>query len=210
MDAALREKLFNPDTSEEERDVICNVAFGKSFEESLREIRYDDFVEGVGNGFYRILSAMVKSGSMVKSRRGTNESESMVREIEIKFMCQGAFDLTAMSFMYSSDGPAFSGPDGPFPFGTYITFARNFAQPITFWFDIYSEEIDERLRAALLKQETNYMMPSGMLCNMLSILREYNIKDEKKKETASSRHDRRARSGGIKVAPCAQTAQRHA
>ena len=95
MDAALREKLFNPDTSEEERDVICNVAFGKSFEESLREIRYDDFVEGVGNGFYRILSAMVKSGSMVKSRRGTNESESMVREIEIKFMCQGAFDLTA-------------------------------------------------------------------------------------------------------------------
>lgn len=204
MDAALREKLFNPDTSEEERDVICNVAFGKSFEESLREIRYDDFVEGIGDGSYRILSVRDKSWG------NTGENESMVHEIEIKFMCQGALDLMAMSFMYSSDGPAFSGP-GVDPFGVYGAFARNFTQPITFWFDIYSEEIDERLKKALLKQEIDYMMPSGTLQGILSFLNKYNIKDAKKKKRRKgrvhARHDNKTNSAGGKTPRRADQAQ---
>jgi len=55
MDAEFIEKLLSYETSAEEREVLCEVAYGMPFGECLGEIRRDDFVNGLNSGRYKIL-----------------------------------------------------------------------------------------------------------------------------------------------------------
>ena len=73
MDTGVLEKLLSYETSNEEREMLCEVAYGRPFSECLDEIRHDDFTLGLESGKYKILSI----GS-------TGEKQESV---EIRFIC---------------------------------------------------------------------------------------------------------------------------
>ena len=73
MDREFLEKLLSHETSDEEREMLCEVAYGKPFLECRNEIRRDDFILGLKDGKYMILSI----GS-------TGEKQE---SIEIRFIC---------------------------------------------------------------------------------------------------------------------------
>ena len=52
MDTEFLEKLLSYETSDEEREMLCEVAYGRSFSECLGEIRRDDFAVGLESGKY--------------------------------------------------------------------------------------------------------------------------------------------------------------
>ena len=87
MDTEFLEKLLSYETSDEEREMLCEVAYGRSFSECLGEIRHDDFTVGLESGKYEILSI-----------RSTGEKQESV---EIRFICakHGIFELPE-NFVY--------------------------------------------------------------------------------------------------------------
>ena len=91
MDTEFLEKLLSYETSDEEREMLCEVAYGRPFLECLGEIRHDDFMLGLESGKYKILSI----GS-------TGEKQESV---EIRFICAkygvGLFE-SPESFLYQS------------------------------------------------------------------------------------------------------------
>ena len=54
MDREFLEKLLSYETSDEEREMLCEVAYGRPFSECLGEIRHDDFTLGLESNKYRI------------------------------------------------------------------------------------------------------------------------------------------------------------
>ena len=89
MDTGVLEKLLSYETSDEEREMLCEVAYGRPFSECLDEIRHDDFTLGLESGKYKILSI----GS-------TGENQESVG---IRFICAkcGTLELPE-SFLYQS------------------------------------------------------------------------------------------------------------
>ena len=89
MDRDFLKKLFSYETSDEEREMLCEVAYGRPFSECLDEISHDDFTLGLESGKYKILSI----GS-------TGEKQESV---EIRFICAkcGILELPE-SFLYQS------------------------------------------------------------------------------------------------------------
>lgn len=88
MDREFLEKLLSYKTSDEEREMLCEVAYGRSFLECLNEIRHDDFIVGLENGKYKILS--------IGSTGEKHES------VEIRFMAKYGLFGRPESFLYQS------------------------------------------------------------------------------------------------------------
>lgn len=94
MNAKLLEKLLSPETSAEERDVLCEVAYGASFLDSLSEIRREDFADGLEKGRYLPTSIFYDYGIDAASRR-----------VEIHFMCvtPGLVDMFLYDIEYDTE-----------------------------------------------------------------------------------------------------------
>lgn len=90
MDAKLLEKLLSPGTSAEERDVLCEVAYGASFLDSLSEIRREDFADGLEKGRYLPTSIFYDYGI-----------DAAERSVEIHFMC--AMPSPVDMFLYNTE-----------------------------------------------------------------------------------------------------------
>lgn len=88
MDREFLEKLLSYKTSNEEREILCEVAYGKPFSECLNEIRHDDFIIGLENGKYKI-----------RSIGSTGEKQESV---EIRFMAKYGLFGRPESFLYQS------------------------------------------------------------------------------------------------------------
>lgn len=134
MDREFLEKLLSYKTSDEEREMLCEVAYGRPFLECLGEIRRDDFTLGLKDGKYRILSI----GS-------TGEKQESV---EIRFICAkyGIFELPE-SFLYQAGER--SVPDNIFGIDGQII-----PQPLPppeYYVTFYKAEIDDAMLAALRK-----------------------------------------------------------
>lgn len=70
----LTEKLFADGVSDEERDMLCYIVFGKSFENSIEIIRYEDFIFNVRSKRY-----------MITSISGFSNNE---RDLHVFFVCE--------------------------------------------------------------------------------------------------------------------------
>lgn len=170
MDKTMIDKLFDLDTSAEERDILCEVTFGKSFMESIREIRYEDFLSGVSKGEYMLNTFIA----------GPNTENGW--SLEIKFACERWDNGLARDFLYEhQDDKSYLGLGrtgfrslglaGWLPFG-----------PRYYRMYLGSEEIDSRLLDAIKASMCRYGYDAEMARSLLGFLNKYNIGDGKKKE----------------------------
>ena len=152
MDTGVLEKLLSYETSDEEREMLCEVAYGRSFSECLDEIRHDDFTLGLESGKYKILSI----GS-------TGEKQESV---EIRFICAkcGTLELPE-SFLYQSGER--SVPDDIFGINGQILW-RQPPPPPEYYVTFYKAEIDDATLAAFRKWSEKNMVPFN---NILAILK---------------------------------------
>lgn len=154
MDREFLEKLFSRETSDEEREMLCEVAYGRPFLECLGEIRRDDFTLGLESGKYRILSV----GS-------TGEKQESV---EIRFICTrygdglGLFGSPEI-FLYQSGERSI--PCDTFGLGNpYISHPP---PPPEYCVTFYKAEIDDAMLAALRGQFEENMLPFDNILAMI-------------------------------------------
>lgn len=151
MDREFLEKLLSYETSDEEREMLCEVAYGRPFSECLGEIRHDDFTLGLESGKYKILSI----GS-------TGEKQESV---EIRFICAkyGLFERPE-SFLYQSGERSI--PDNMFRLGGQ--FIPQPLPPPEYYVTFYKAEIDDTMLAAFRKWSEKNMYPFN---NILAIIK---------------------------------------
>ena len=121
MGAEFLKKLLSPETSAEERDVMCATAFGRTFAESVGELRIADFLDGL------------KSRRYMPTRVGAQAPADDEKEktVEIEFvLLRECWDMSDPVFaLYECDGgllgsawrpssaprftAVFAGDDGP-------------------------------------------------------------------------------------------------
>ena len=167
MDCEFLEKLLSYKTSDEEREMLCEVAYGRSFSECLNEIRHDDFTLGLENGKYKILS--------IGSAGEKQES------VEIRFICAkyGIFELPE-SFLYQSGERSI--PDNIFGINGQII-----PQPLPppeYYVTFYKAEIDDAMLAAFRKWSEKNMFPFN---NILAIIKTQDKQDGGKKKKNGKR-----------------------
>ena len=167
MDAEFLEKLLSYETSDEEREMLCEVAYGRPFSECLSEIRHDDFTLGLESGKYKILSI----GS-------TGEKQESV---EIRFICAkyGLFERPE-SFLYQSGERSI--PDNMF--GLDGQFIPQPLPPPEYYVTFYKAEIDDTMLAAFRKWSEKNMFPFN---NILAIIKTQDKQDGGKKKKNGKR-----------------------
>lgn len=167
MDPEFLKKLFSYETSDEEREMLCEVAYGRPFSECLGEIRHDDFTLGLESGKYKILSI----GS-------TGEKQESV---EIRFICAkyGTFEQPE-SFLYQSEERSI--PDNIFGInGQIIPMPM---PPPEYYVTFYKAEIDDAMLAAFRKWSEKNMFPFN---NILTIIKTQDKQDGGKKKKNGKR-----------------------
>lgn len=167
MDVEFLEKLLSYETSDEEREMLCEVAYGRPFSECLSEIRHDDFTLGLESGKYKILSI----GS-------TGEKQESV---EIRFICAkyGLFERPE-SFLYQSGERSI--PDNMFGLGGL--FIPQPLPPPEYYVTFYKAEIDDTMLAAFRKWSEKNMFPFN---NILAIIKTQDKQDGGKKKKNGKR-----------------------
>jgi len=162
MDCEFLEKLLSYETSDEEREMLCEVAYGKPFSECLGEIRHDDFTLGLESGKYKILSI----GS-------TGEKQESV---EIRFICTkyGIFELPE-SFLYQAGKRSI--PNNIFRLSSQ--FIPQPLPPPEYYVTFYKAEIDDTMLAAFRKWSEKNMFPFN---NILAIIKTQDKQDGGKKK----------------------------
>ena len=162
MDCEFLEKLLSYETSDEEREMLCEVAYGKPFSECFGEIRRDDFTLGLENGKYKILSI----GS-------TGEKQESV---EIRFICAecGIFELPE-SFLYQAGERSI--PDNIFGIDGRIIPRPQ--PPPEYYVTFYKAEIDDAMLAAFRKWSEKNMFPFN---SILAIIKTQDKRDGGKKK----------------------------
>ena len=157
MDAEFLEKLLSYETSDEEREMLCEVAYGRPFSECLSKIKHDDFTLGLESGKYKILSI----GS-------TGEKQESV---EIRFICAkyGLFERPE-SFLYQSGERSI--PDNMFGLGGQ--FIPQPLPPPEYYVTFYKAEIDDAMLAAFRKWSEKNMFPFN---NILAIIKTQDKQD---------------------------------
>ena len=153
MDREFLEKLFSSETSDEEREMLCEVAYGRPFPECLSEIRRDDFALGLKDGRYRILSFS-----------STGEKQEFV---EIRFICAeygaGLFE-SPECFLYQSGERSI--PCDTFGLGNW--FIPRPQPPPEYCVTFYKAEIDDAMLAALRVWSEANMYPFS---NVLALVK---------------------------------------
>lgn len=167
MDPEFLEKLFSYETSDEEREMLCEVAYGRPFSECLSEIRHDDFTLGLESGKYKILSI----GS-------TGEKQESV---EIRFICAkyGLFERPE-SFLYQSGERSI--PDNIFGINGQII--PQPMPPPEYYVTFYKAEIDDAMLAAFRKWSEKNMFPFN---NILTVIKAQDKQDGGKKKKNGKR-----------------------
>lgn len=169
MDCEFLEKLLSYETSDEEREMLCEVAYGRPFSECLNEIRHDDFTLGLESGKYRVLS--------IGSTGEKHES------VEIRFICTkyGIFE-SPESFLYQSGERSI--PDNIFGINGQII--PRPPSPPEYYVTFYKAEIDDAMLAAFRKWSEKNMYPFN---NILTIIKTQDKQDGGKKK----KNEKRAR-----------------
>lgn len=167
MDGEFLEKLLSYETSGEEREMLCEVAYGRPFSECLGEIRRDDFTLGLESGKYRILS--------IGSAGEKQES------VEIRFICTryGLFEQPE-SFLYQSGERSI--PDNMFGLGGQ--FIPQPLPPPEYYVTFYKAEIDDAMTAAIRKCFEKYGIPFN---NILTIIKTQDKQNGGKKKKNGKR-----------------------
>ena len=152
MDTVVLEKLLSYETSDEEREMLCEVAYGRPFLECLNEIRHDDFTLGLESGKYKILSI-----------ESTGEKQESV---EIRFIC-AKYEILELpeSFLYQSGERSI--PDDIFGINGQILW-RQPLPPHEYYVTFYKAEIDDVMLAAFSKWSEKNMVSFN---NILAILK---------------------------------------
>ena len=154
MDREFLEKLFSSETSDEEREMLCEVAYGRPFPECLSEIRRDDFAFGLKDGKYKILSFS-----------STGEKQESV---EIRFICTKYGDGAGLfgspeCFLYQSEECSI--PCDTFGLGNpYIPHPP---PPPEYCVTFYKAEIDDAMLAALRVWSEANMYPFGSVLSLV-------------------------------------------
>lgn len=177
MDREFLEKLLSYETSDEEREMLCEVAYGRPFSECLGEIRHDDFTLGLESNKYRILSI----GS-------TGEKQESV---EIRFICVkhgvGLFG-SPESFLYQSGERSIPdnmfGLNNPFGLGLNNQFISRPQFPSEYYVTFYKAEIDDTMLTAFRKWSEKNMYPFN---NILAIIKTQDKQDGGKKKKSRKR-----------------------
>lgn len=169
MDHEFLEKLLSYETSDEEREMLCEVAYGRPFSECLGEIRHDDFTLGLESGKYRILS--------IGSAGEKQES------VEIRFICAkyGLFERPE-SFLYQSGERSI--PDNMFGLGLGGQIIPRPSPPPEYYVTFYKAEIDDTMLAAFRKWSEKNMYPFN---NILAIIKTQDKQDGGKKKKSRKR-----------------------
>jgi len=168
MNHEFLEKLFSYETSDEEREMLCEVAYGRPFSECLDEIRRDDFTLGLKDGKYRILSI-----GLVGEKQ---------ESIEIRFICTkyGLFE-SPESFLYQSGKRLI--PDNLF--GLNNQFIPYPQPPSEYYVMFYKAEIDDAMLTAFRKWSEENRIPFN---NILTVIKTQNKQNGgKKKEKRKTR-----------------------
>lgn len=147
MDDEFLKNLALSRKSEEERDLICEVAYGKPFREAVAEIRRNDFVEGVDTGKYVILSI----GDL---------GDIFSNSVEIRFVCR-EYGMPEL-FLYDTEYPQFSSKSVNM-FGFYPN-----SPQVEFTVCFFKHEIDSRFITALRKWSDAYNMPFDGILNIIN------------------------------------------
>ena len=134
MDAEFLEKLLSHETSAEEREMLCEIAYGMSFSECVGEIRHDDFVTGLNDGRYNILSI-----SLDGEKRDY---------LEIRFICYMGFEKI-MHFLYQSEERHIE--PNAFTLDDRLLFTEYARGPIEYYVRFHKTEIDDVMLTALRK-----------------------------------------------------------
>ena len=167
MDRAFLDKLLSYETSNEEREMLCEVAYGKPFSECLNEIRHDDFIMGLENGKYKI-----------RSIGSTGEKQESV---EIQFMAKYGLFGRPESILYQSEECSI--PDDVFElnnsFGLNNWFISRPQPPSEYYITFYKAEIDDAMLAAFHKWSEEYRIPFN---NILAIIKTQDKQDGDKKK----------------------------
>jgi len=156
MTDQLLDKLFNPDISEEERDLLCQVSFGEPFIDALGKIRYEDFLYGLKNGKYILLSYRI-------------DCDNYMPTFGISFAVE-YIDISMKICLYEIEFKQ------PYEHGNIWSMASYLD---TVHADFKLNEIDERLPAAFKKFEREKGINNHLSSMLLEILNKYNNKDEK-------------------------------
>lgn len=153
MDTKFLEKLLSYETSDEEREMLCEIAYDRPFSECLCEIRRDDFTVGLESGKYEILSI-----------RSTGEKQESV---EIRFICakHGIFELPE-SFLYQFEECSIH--DDMFEIGIDGQISLRPQPPPEYYVTFYKAEIDDAMLSAFRKWSEKNMFTFD---NILTIIK---------------------------------------
>ena len=167
MDYKFLEKLLSYETSNEEREMLCEVAYGRSFSECLGEIRHDDFTLGLESGKYKILSI-----------RSTGEKQESVEIQFIRATHEAGLFESPESFLYQSGERSI--PCDMFGLGNpYIP------RPLPeYYVTFYKAEIDDVMLTAFRKWSEKNMFPFN---NILAIIKTQDKQDGGKKKKNGKR-----------------------
>ena len=99
-----RMRVLDPNISAQERNLICEAYFGKSFMEMVDQFRYDELKEGIESGDYVILSV-----ENINDMASTKRDDECVLEVWVCFTLTRPYDpqlLMTLGMLYDIDDPA--------------------------------------------------------------------------------------------------------
>lgn len=136
-----RMRVLDPNISAQERNLICEAYFGKSFTEMVDRLRYDELKEGIESGEYTILSVENINGSA-----STKCDDECVLEVWVCFTLARPYDqrlLMTLGMLYDIDDPE------PMPNRWGYTFTS-----VKFYAKLYGDEAFEWAVAQIRKRQT--------------------------------------------------------